>query len=246
MTNKEAFLELKSKLDAWLSFGSENSLTNLARNSGVPYSTIKRIYKGDSSPALENLLAILTEIVPRDQMAAYLKSFYPDSYKLLGGGALVSGTQKTADSMLRDYYRDEDALVIIELADMYNGVSREQVQDLLGRSGINMLEVLHGNDLLKEDEEGKFRFNGPEGTVDLRIGLNKVRAFAGSFLRTNKAMVAIRSQSLKKSAVKQIVEILNDAQGKVDQVMRDTQNHGEFPMSAIMTVGLHDTPIPYD
>lgn len=64
-----------------------NSCATLARESGVPYSTVVRLFKGGNVPSFESVFPILLSVMSYSKTLSFVKKYYP----VIGGYLIAKG-----------------------------------------------------------------------------------------------------------------------------------------------------------
>src|SRR5438105_1481961 len=74
---------LSDAIDQWVQKRKNASLGLLAKLSGVPYPTVRRVAQREFRPTLQNALQIASVVVPADQIIELLGDGYGDSVRIM-------------------------------------------------------------------------------------------------------------------------------------------------------------------
>ncbi len=260
MDRQEAVDILKGFIDRWLSVNRQNSLQLLARTVSVPYSTLKRTYKGDSLPILENLLAILSEVSSRREMLFFLKEYHPIYYHLLmdkeiveDGDALsqepvtadkhIVPEVKNNDSDLMPFLSNEAAIIVANLAAMSSGVSESSIKFLCGYNGIKALEQLLEAELVYKDDDGRYRFrDGRLNAINFEVSAKIADAYFECMKKIRRGFLFSESESLNQDGVDMVREIITETRNRIREVTHDKKYHGDKPIAVSLITGYLNLP----
>ena len=101
MKNDKALTkELMKLMNSYCSVNG-NSCATLARESGVPYSTVVRLQKGGNVPSFESVFPILLCVMNYSQVMSLVKKYYPVVGMYLdpkgkGGAPMKTSSKKAA------------------------------------------------------------------------------------------------------------------------------------------------------
>lgn len=144
-------IDLTNLIDEWLKDRSSRNLSLLARQSGVPYPTLRRVYLRENSPSLETVLALLNVIASTDNTLQFLARHFHS----VGGWVqkLVRGMDtQIAGPDLNEELRDRISFAIITLASA-RGTTISAIERRFGEYGVAKLRRLLEMDLLYEEGE---------------------------------------------------------------------------------------------
>ena len=138
--------EIREKIDSWLAGGGERSPAELARRSGLPYSTVRRAVQGESVPTYANLANILSVVLPESEagsLPSLLKAQFPQASSVIDtflGKGVVSDQQRLALNGLIDC--EPLCSVVYALVDCQQGTSLNDIKAEYGRAGARSLNLL--------------------------------------------------------------------------------------------------------
>lgn len=149
MDVKEA---LKRYIYNWMNSGSSGSsqrcLKMLSRHSGVNYQTVRRIASGESTPEVDNMIAI-AEIVCDDQQQVInlVKKANPRLGKVLES-LRANEHEKIKENTLTSLI-GRDLFRVFCLAGRHAGTTQDEVQQLFGEPGLIALDDLIENSIVE-------------------------------------------------------------------------------------------------
>ncbi len=129
---------LASFIERWLGQGSKRNIQTLARMSGVPYPTIRRIIQNDSSASLETAIALLNVVATIPETMSYFSDI-ECANRFFKRFSEYSSPAQSGD--LPAHIVDRESFWIIMLG-LTIGASHSRVRDLLGSYGIATLNRL--------------------------------------------------------------------------------------------------------
>lgn len=147
-------------IERWLAQGPRRSLQTLSRNTHIPYPTLRRIMQREGEPTLDTVLTLLNLVATLDEAMDYLK--YNKAVKQFY--EKISSQTTLAKPEVLERFSGKDAFWILCLG-LTLGATRERVQNLLGLSGLAILDEMVAEGLLKESEFEIYRTDAESSTL---------------------------------------------------------------------------------
>ncbi|MCY4380227.1 MAG: hypothetical protein OXC40_01470 [Proteobacteria bacterium] len=123
---RDATQALRIAVSDYLSQSSVRSVAYLARKSGVPYSTVRRIAQGRGTADIAKVIPILGVIMERKEYLAFVKVFYPQLYHVLQN--TFTPNQQPSHDQHKNHSFDPAANYILHLCIGEQGMSKEDVR----------------------------------------------------------------------------------------------------------------------
>lgn len=152
-------------IERWIEQGSKRSLQTLSRSTHIPYPTLRRIMQREGEPTLDTALTLLNVVATLDEAMDYLK----DNKAVCQFYEKVSSKTSLARSDVLERFSGKDAFWIICLG-LTIGATRARVQNLLGLSGLAILEEMVAEGVLQESEHEIFRTAAESSTLFFHSG----------------------------------------------------------------------------
>jgi hypothetical protein len=131
-------VNLSSLIERWLEQGSKRNIQTLARISGVPYPTIRRILQQESTASLETAIALLNVVATIPETLSYFSDI-ECANRFFKRFAEYSSPKPEQD--LPTHIVDRESFWILMLG-LTIGATQSRVKDLLGSYGIATLNRL--------------------------------------------------------------------------------------------------------
>ncbi|HYX39810.1 MAG TPA: hypothetical protein VE954_42520 [Oligoflexus sp.] len=174
MAGKSDQTELLAQyIERWLSQSPRRSMQMLSRNSGVPYPTIRRVMQREGEQTLETALSILNLVASLEETLDYLspvesvRKFYEK----------VSSRTTVAKQEMLEKFVGKDSFWVMALA-LTIGATKARVQNLLGSSGLAVMDDMISEGFLRESEFEIYRANSDCSTYffhSSKVGRETVR-----------------------------------------------------------------------
>ena len=229
--------QLKDIIEVYFDAYPNTSINGLAKKSKVGASTLRRILngsiKGDPSPhTVLNIASAtskekrLTKLITmfdgpvgevlKEAFSAYVEVDAPHQY----------------NSDLNRELSDTTSYLVYKLAANRIGTSKAEIQTLLGKLGLDRLESLKTNGLIKE-EEGRLHAFQKDFSLDIRVSSfhtsELVKFYKPDQLEKGENLFYSLSESLNREGIKKIKEIQREAAKKTFEVMSCPFYEGEIP-----------------
>jgi hypothetical protein len=157
---------IQDGIQSWLDHSHRRNLRMLERLSGVPYSSLRRLYNGESSPSTESILPLAEVIFDRFKTMEILNTYYPKVTSFFKNTTmpekLHKANEQIAEALLEPTYFLVWALCTLK------GATETELEKLWGRKGINALHELYESDYLiregqtyRADDQQGVSFSGP-------------------------------------------------------------------------------------
>ncbi len=151
---------LAKYVERWIAQGPRRSLQTLSRNTHIPYPTLRRIMQREGEPNLDTVLTLLNLIATLEEAMDYLKynkavrQFYEK----------ISSKTSLAKPEVLERFVGKDAFWILCLG-LTIGATRERVQNLLGMTGLAIMDEMIAEGLLRETEFETYRTDADSSTL---------------------------------------------------------------------------------
>ena len=224
-------LDLQQAVEAYMSRSSVRSVAFVARKSGLPYSTVRRVVQGEGTPTFSTVIAILSVIMDCDGLLEFIQKYFPECYEILSLTFAHGDRPVVYDAKLKQYLHDPLCHHILHLCSCNTGTTVSKVEQMFGELGVRKLQAMI--------DDGYITLDGQE----LRVGsqglhpqspeslLNHIDVLTQIFdarnLGTEAALLAIVSESVSLKGLAQIKEAGLNYSKKVDHVR--TTHGGSIP-----------------
>lgn len=240
-----AAAELRKLVDAYFERHPKASVPSLAKEAGVSASTLRRNLQNETAITMNTAWAVLSVICKsgREVFEAMVKIF-PETGHLLEPMAKKDTVDFLSAPQLREAVRDvlrtRTGFIVLNLASMDCGTSREIVQRATGQSGVRLIEILLDKGIVT-DNQGRismrsFAHNDAPIIID-QIGMI-AEVFDPSLIGTPGAFAALKTASVTMGALIEVKEHAKQFYAKIVEITEDPKNSGELPLAfgAIMTL----------
>jgi hypothetical protein len=125
--------ELAGLIDEYINGSRSRSLCKLARDSGVAYTTLRRIVQKDvGAVGMETTVALLRVFQKSSEILAFVEKHYPESGKMFAEFAAKLNSDQFAPKDLTDILKDYHEWLFSVLAERTEGVAPDDVEYYLG------------------------------------------------------------------------------------------------------------------
>ena len=152
---------LKEHIDDYLREKQYLSLQNVSEKSHVPISTLRRINNLEGNPGIETVAKIFKALGGDAELLKYMEKFHPGIYDVMIQRTRHNQEFNFVDKAHLKYFTNEDSFLIVTLAFTRAGISEKEVAHEIGERGVELLQKLYQEGLLKKDGQGRY-FGGIE------------------------------------------------------------------------------------
>jgi lambda repressor-like predicted transcriptional regulator len=144
---------LRLAVDAWLE-KKGNSLLRLAKKSGVGYSTVRRMVQNEQEPCLKTQVLVGTVVLGPSNCLEMFKDEIPGlkAFHLVGCEKVADGSETR-----EEFLSNSTSHAVISLA--VRGTTREEIKEEYGRSGLEKLDSLLEDKVLRIEKDKIFAEN---------------------------------------------------------------------------------------
>lgn len=145
--------DLKDRIENYVNSSKSRSLCKLAKDSSVPYSTLRRITQGEvTSINQETAVAVLRVIEKPEAVIGFIEKHYPISGKAFK--AFTSKLDHFAKRDVLDLIADYNVWYVVCMAEKTEGISKARLIKYLGEITTDkVLERLNAAELLEQHSE---------------------------------------------------------------------------------------------
>lgn len=234
---------LQRMICSHISAKPSRSVASLARRSGVPYTTVRRLSQGNGTPDLTTIHQILLVVTSHSGYLAYIQKFYPDCYEILR----KTFAEKTSTPNHQTPKVDPVANAVVRLCFKEGGIPEEELliymKDRYGDRGLRSVRELkkYGYVIVKDGramlEPNSFKHTSTEVTLQY-IGA-MTRAFHVSLVDTDAASVAFVSRRVNTKALG-LLKKAGQQYFKQLTELQTTKSSGEIPYYMILMQNTYD------
>ena len=142
---------LKQVVTEYLEQQSVRSVAYLARKSGIPYTTVRRIVQEQGRADLATINSILNVIMERDEHLMFIRFYYPDCYHMLASTfspSRVEPRKKCSRSAPFDPAANSIVRICADPEGVLEDEARSQIKEQYGGHGLKRYESLKRNGYL--------------------------------------------------------------------------------------------------
>lgn len=216
-----------------------NTLAGLARQSGVPYPTLRRLVHKQTRPELETVIALLGVICDRREAKAWLAQHYPGEFEMFGE---LAPAPPAPPEDLCGYLDDDVAVAVLQLTAQAHGCTRRRVMRAYGEAGLRKLREFIAAGYVREDSPGTFVFLGLGAAVDVEQCLRGIRVLTQTFneanLGTDATLVASSTAVITRKGLRIIKQYGQEYRRLIQKIM--AEHDGEIPVYVALLHAVSD------
>jgi hypothetical protein len=199
---------IKTCIDAFLEKNPRLSLQSVEDKTGVPSSTLRRIFSLKGNPQPEAAIKIFSSLGHDEELYQYMLDFHPGIAEIM---ALKSKHNQEYDFVNvsdRDYFLSEDYALIVSLAYTTSGTTEKEISYELGQKGLERLQELLKKNIIEKKADG--RYVGKFKNYKLSLADTKERIEASlRYYRVNEASginnwISYQTESLNENGLKNL------------------------------------------
>lgn len=219
---------LRQKINAYLSASPSRSIPQLAKKASVGEMTVRRISQGECTASLETMLSLLKIVATDEEMREIVHEAHPllaaSFEKIWGKSAAIS------EPTLNEAIKTHAGCYIVNMASTRRGTSREEIQTVLGRQGLRVLEQLMASGHLVE-KDNIIHLTNPEFTVvDTPTAVAQLRNLIDMHrIGTPGAAVTTQTESVNEEGLRAILDVFIEAANRVAEIRQDPKYNGKIP-----------------
>lgn len=216
-----------------------NTLAGLARQSGVPYPTLRRLVHQQTRPELETVIALLGVICVRQQAKALLNKYYPGEFDMFA--SLVVARPAAAEDLC-GYLDDEIAVAVLQLTAQAHGCTRKSIARAYGEAGLSKLREFTAAGYVREDSQGQHVFLGLGTVTDVGRCLRGIRVLTQTFneanLGTDATLVSSSTAVITRKGLRIIKQYGQEYRRSMQKIM--AEHDGEIPVYVALLHAVSD------
>ncbi len=217
--------ELARLISDWISQKS-NTLHLLSQQSGISYTTVKRIAQGETKAEFSNALKILTTVCDASTTNAFLAKHFPDVSALMRS---VYVNHQTLSQSAYEFSTTELGFKIIFSACAKSGIDRATVAKNWGEDGLDLLEDILEAGILHE-VNGRikainFKTTSAEAALK-KIGL-ALANFSVKNLGDKKSLLSFHTDGFSNWGLEQIYEKTKEYVAAIESISSQPEAKGD-------------------
>lgn len=228
--------EIKEKLEKWIDSGPSRSIAELARRSGVSYTSTRRMVQNEGLPSYNNLANILSVLLENDidALPTLLKQQFPHLGRaidmFLNDGVI---SDQNREALNRTINENSLASVIYAMSDSDDGTSLSDIIEEHGRSGLKALKELTSVGLI-EESGGRYKTTEKNGKVNFPVQtiINAIAAHANisnvENIENGFGVTSLQWATANKIGYNKAIELTIEYTGKVKMALE--ANPGKIPV----------------
>jgi hypothetical protein len=237
---------LSEAIDQWVSRRKNASLGLLAKLSGVPYPTVRRVAQREFRPTLQNALQIASVVLPADQVIDVIGESYGESVRLMRDLFSVKKDAKLVEPSISEeaLSSKEDYWVYIQ-ATKGEGIAVEAIKERFGREGLRSLDKLLALHLVEQRGE---LVKTPETQMALVSGKTILAAvshltelFEMDRLEEDGTLAWTNAEGLNELGISKAHKVMIKATQELREILADRANQGD----KMLGLGLISTRLSY-
>jgi len=132
----------------------------LSKRLGLSNSTFDRISKSDVKfPSFNNALKIVREACGEKNLLNFIKKFYPEMLEEFVSIYPNNNAVKFVEAGAEKFFEDSSSYELMLMISSGKGVTRNLVQEEMGKKGLKVLDTLIKNTIV-EEKNGRIQING--------------------------------------------------------------------------------------
>lgn len=239
---------LSEAIDQWVSRRKNASLGLLAKLSGVPYPTVRRVAQREFRPTLQNALQIASVVLPADQVIDVIGESYGESVRLMKDLFSVKKDAKLVEPSLSEeaISSKEDYWVYVQAATEH-GIHVDAIKERFGHEGLRALDKLVNLHLVEQDPQSGF-VKAPESQITLASGKTVLAAishltelFEMDRLEDDGTLAWTKAEGLNEMGMTKAHKVMIRAIQELREILADKTNQGPH----MVGLGLISTRLSY-
>lgn len=229
--------QIKMMIEAHLKKFPNLSLNGIAKKTGIPGTTLRRLMADESKVELAPhlILALISFLLKEKRMGVLLRKLEGPVAELLKNsfGHFVFEEERDdyqMDLELNKMLKDKMAYMIYKMAANKKGITIAEVKNNFGLMGLKKLDELHLKQWLEVDSNEVFHAKQMNFSVDLKTALDFSHALIDQFklddLDKGWNLFYSLSESLTDEGISMIKKIEYEAVKNIHQIMNDARYHG--------------------
>jgi hypothetical protein len=226
--------DLKERIESYVAGSKSRSLCKLAKDSNVPYSTIRRITQHEVSCVNQEIaVAILRVFATPEDIIKFIEDYYPESGKAFR--EFTSNLGSFAKRDVLDLIADYGIWYAVCLMEKKDGTSREALVNYLGEVKTQkVLDNLLTIDLIESDESGKLHLKNKNFSTSGSAAaiLSIIRHITLSYEEEQRAlpghMLANLTTGWNEKGLTLVRETLKDAAVKLIEASKNPEYVGDI------------------
>ncbi|RYZ91053.1 MAG: hypothetical protein EOP04_01865 [Proteobacteria bacterium] len=211
----------------------------MAKLSGVSYPTVRRIHTREGGePDLGNVLSILSVVTTTQNTKLFVRKHYQKHAHLIEPSLTDFQPLDGLANMVRFTIHD---FLAIGLASTKNGVSEQELVGKSGVFGVRALENLLAAGVIERFENRYVTVAKEVRTIGTDRILQSIAHLCDVFdyerVDSRGSLFRLKTEGLTKEAVLEIYKILYEVSDKIQEIMLNEKNKGEY----VLGVGLVST-----
>ncbi|MBP9707101.1 MAG: hypothetical protein KBD78_05610, partial [Oligoflexales bacterium] len=163
-------------------------------------------------------------------MFAFLETHFPkqgELFRKLFGETPHTLTPENGLLPLCKHLIDSEGFTILTMVATHCGVHRSKIIFRLGQRGLDKLEDLKKDGLVKEDSAGFLVAVEPDfSVVDLDTLVAQVSHIAENIKRTRKGLLTIQSEGLNDDGVDRVQNLIRETTKQIEAILKEKQYRG--------------------
>lgn len=221
--------DLGRAIDGYLKQSLLRSIATLARETHIPYSTLRRVMHGEAVPDLATVISVLNVVCNQHQTKQFLAQHFPGTFNACDSAFLQA---ESAPEDLIHQLDSEFSLEILQTIAQTEECSKEHIAKSFGEYGVSKIDDYIRAGYVKEDASGYLQFLGLATTSNPSVCLKNIRVVSKTFNRNNlgtdAAVMATIYESTDFDGLKKIKQFGIDYHQKVHTIV--TNNPGDVPV----------------
>ena len=220
---------LQRAIDNYLKQSLLRSIATLARETQVPYSTLRRVMHGEAVPDLATVICVLNVVCNQHQAQQFLAQHFPNTFNACNSSFLQA---ESPPQDLINQLDSEFSLEILQTIAQTEECSKEHIAKSFGEYGVRKIDDYIRAGYVKEDASGCLQFLGLATASNPSVCLKNIRVVSKTFNRdnlgTDAAVMATIYESTDLDGLKQIKQFGIDYHQKVRTIV--TNHPGDVPV----------------
>lgn len=238
---------LSEAIDQWVSRRKNASLGLLAKLSGVPYPTVRRVAQREFRPTLQNALQIASVVLPADQVIDVIGESYGESVRLMKDLFSVKNAKLVEPSLSEEALASKEDYWVYVQAATEHGIHVSAITERFGREGQRALEKLLNLRLIEQDPESGI-VKAPESQITLASGKTVLAAishltelFEMDRLEDDGTLAWTKAEGLNEAGMTKAHKVMIRAIQELREILADKNNQGPH----MLGLGLIATRLSY-